>query len=188
MSSIVHGGPAEWFGAHGWRTFGANEGMEWTSVTRALLDLVHSENADHRPGMCWFRTRKGREYGIYDNKSHGTPHKPMNSPGFWNTKRPFMEKYGIEFEGYGEGAPDSHDDQVEQTRVNLEKVFQLYDKYPELLDYVSETLVGLGEAIPEEKTTLFYNYDVNPFKDPALTDYTNYPEAVSYTHLRAHET
>jgi transketolase len=178
MSSIVHGGPQEWFGAHGWRTFGANDGMEWSSVSKALLDMIYTENSDHRPGMCWFRTRKGREYGIFDNKSHGTPHKPMNSPGFWNTKRPFMEKYGIEFEGYGEGAPDTHDGQVKQTRANLEKVFQLYDKYPDLLDYVSETLVGLGEAIPEEKTTLFYDYDVNPFKDPALTDFVNYPEDI----------
>ncbi|MDZ7264567.1 MAG: transketolase, partial [candidate division KSB1 bacterium] len=83
MSSIMYGTPADWFGAHGWRVFGTEQGMEWEPVTRTILEMIYSENNEQRPNISWFKTRKGREYGVYDNKSHGTPHKPMYSPLFW---------------------------------------------------------------------------------------------------------
>ncbi|MDZ7400935.1 MAG: transketolase [candidate division KSB1 bacterium] len=175
MSSIIYGTPADWFGAHGWRVFGTEKGMEWPSVTRTILEMIYSENKEKRPNIAWFKTRKGRNYGVYDNKSHGTPHKPMNSPLFWETTKIFTERYGIEFEGFGQPAPETHAAQVEQTRNNLQRVMQLYDHDPELLDYVADTLVELGESIPEQKTTLFYDFNKNPFKDPVFTDYRNYP-------------
>ncbi len=175
MSSIIYGTPAEWFGAHGWRVFGTEKGMEWPSVTRTILEMIYSENKDKRPNISWFKTRKGRDYGVYDNKSHGTPHKPMNSPLFWETTKIFTERYGIEFEGFGQPAPDTHAAQVEQTRNNLQRVMQLYDQDPQLLDYVADTLVELGESIPDQKKTLFYDFNKNPFKDPVFTDYRNYP-------------
>lgn len=178
VSSIVAGTPEDWFGAHGWRIFGTEKGMEWPSVTKAILDMVYSENKNQQPNFAWFKTRKGREYGIFDNKSHGSPHKPMNSPGFWETTKIFTERYGIEFEGFGKPAPDAHTDQVAQTRENLNRVFQLYDQEPDLLDYVADTLVEMGDAIPEKKTTLFYDFDKNPTTDPVITDFTKYPEDI----------
>ncbi len=175
MSSIVYGAPAEWFGAHGWRVFGTEKGMEWQSVTRTILEMIYSENKEKRPNISWFKTRKGRDYGVYDNKSHGTPHKPMNSDLFWQTTKIFTERYGIEFEGFGQSAPETHAGQVEQTRSNLSRVVQLYDQDQELLDYVADTLVELGESIPNQKTTLYYDFNKNPFLDPIFTDYKNYP-------------
>ncbi len=175
MSSIMYGTPADWFGAHGWRVFGTENGMEWEPVTRTILEMIYSENPDQRPNISWFKTRKGRDYGVYDNKSHGTPHKPMNSPLFWETTKIFTERYGIEFEGFGQPAPATHAEQVAQTRANLSRVFRLYDQDSELLDYVADTLVALGDSIPEQKTTLYYNFNKNPFADPIFTDYKNYP-------------
>lgn len=178
MSSIVHGTPADWFGAHGWRVFGTEQGMEWPSVTKKILEMIHTENKDQRPNISWFKTRKGREYGIYDNKSHGTPHKPMNSPLFWETTKIFTERYGIEFEGFGKPAPLSHAEQIEQTRINLNRVVSLYERDQDLLDYVANTLVELGESIPGQKNTLFYDFNKNPMLDPIFTDYKNYPEDI----------
>ena len=66
--------------------------------------MVCAEDTGGRPGCVWFKTRKGREYLVYDQKSHGAPHA-MNSELFWETKRPFMEKYGVEFANYGGSAP-----------------------------------------------------------------------------------
>ena len=58
--------------------------------------------------MAWFKTRKGRGYGKYDNKSHGTPHA-MNSPEFWTVRKAFMERHGVEYAGVDELAPtDMH--------------------------------------------------------------------------------
>ena len=176
MSSILSGTPSEWFGAHGWRTFGATNGMDWASVTRAILDMVHSDNTTMQPSVAWFKTKKGREYGIYDNKSHGTPHKPMNSPAFWETKKVFSKKYNIEFDGMDHPAPATRQDCVAQTRKNLAHVFELYDKDEELLNYVADYLADLGDSIPARKTTLFYDFDtMNPVKDPVITDYKHYP-------------
>ena len=178
MSSIVHGTPEDWFGAHGWRVFGTEKGMEWDSVTDIILNMVYSENKDKRPNISWFKTKKGRDYGIYDNTSHGTPHKPINSPGFWEQTKVFTRQYGIEFEGFGKEALSTEKERVEQTGINLNRVLQLYDQDPELLDFVADYLVDLGESIPENKTSLFYDFDKNPFKDPVFTDYKNYPQDI----------
>ncbi|OQX88540.1 transketolase [candidate division KSB1 bacterium 4484_87] len=176
ISDIVYGTPQDWFGAHGWRVFGTEKGMEWETVAKTLVEMTYSENPDQRPNISWFKTRKGREYGIYDNKSHGTP-QPINSPGFWETTKIFTERYGIEFEGFGKEAPATEAERVAQARENLNRVFQLYDQDPELLDYVAETLVNLGESIPESKK-LFYDFSKNPFKDPVFTDYKNFPKDI----------
>jgi transketolase len=175
ISSIVYGTPKDWFGAHGWRVFGTEKGMEWQAVTKTILEMIYSENKEQQPNISWFKTRKGREYGIYDNKSHGTPHKPMNSQMFWDTTTIFTERYGIEFEGFAKPAPETQSACVEQTRINLSRVVSLYEQDQELLDYVADTLVELGESIPQQKTTLFYNFDKNPLHDPIFTDYKNYP-------------
>ncbi len=76
------------------------EGSEWEPVTRAVLEVAHGENPDGVPSMAWFRTRKGRGYGKYDNKSHGTPW-PMNAPEFWAVRHEFMDRHGVDLRGRG---------------------------------------------------------------------------------------
>ena len=71
---------------YGWRVTGTREGSEWAPVTRAVLEAARGDNPDGVPSMAWFKTRKGRGYGKYDNKSHGTPHA-MNSPEFWAVRK-----------------------------------------------------------------------------------------------------
>ena len=78
LSSVVNGDPASWFASYGWRINGTTEGSSFPEVTRAVLEAARGPNPGHVPSMAWFKTRKGRGYGTYDNKSHGTPH-PMNS-------------------------------------------------------------------------------------------------------------
>ena len=58
------------------------------------------DNPDRVPSVAWFKTRKGREYLKYDNKSHGSPHK-TDSDLFWETKRTFADKYGVTFANFG---------------------------------------------------------------------------------------
>lgn len=173
FSSVVYGAPEDWFSAHGFRVFGAENGMDWPDVTRAIVEMVSSENPDQRPNMAWFKTRKGREYEVYDNISHGLPHK-FNSEPFWKTKKRFMDKYGVNFSGFGEAGPADAAARREQTADHLKKVLSLYEDQ-KFLDYVADTLVAIGDSVPEEKTTNYFNFTENPFKDPALTDYENYP-------------
>ena len=76
FSEVIYGAPDDWFGAHGWRTFGTEQGCEWGPVTRALLETHLSPNADMAPSATWVKTLKGRGYLVYNNKSHGAPHAP----------------------------------------------------------------------------------------------------------------
>ena len=104
ISSVVHGTPASWFEPYGWRVVGTQEGSEWAPVTRAVLEAARGDNPDGVPSMAWFKTRKGRGYGKYDYKSHGTPHT-MNSPEFWAVRKEFMARHGVDYAGVDEPAP-----------------------------------------------------------------------------------
>ncbi|HQI49060.1 MAG TPA: transketolase [bacterium] len=195
VSRVVHGGPAEWFAAHGWRVLGTGEGMNWETVSSTLQDLA-ADRSPLRPKAAWFRTRKGRGYGIYDAASHGTPH-PMNSPAFWEGRRAFMEKYGISFIGFEAPAPTDAVEQREQTRQNLEKVLSLFDLQPELVDYTAERLCEIAARVPEraagvgggERGGVRSKRAVgadgsergggrDPGSDPDLIDFTRYPAAL----------
>ncbi len=184
VSRVVHGSPAEWFGARGWRVTGTERGMEWDAVEATLRELISAEGSSLRPNAAWFRTRKGRGYGVYDAPSHGTPHA-MNSPLFWEGRREFMERYGITFAGYGEPAPAGEEAQREQTRQNLARVLSLFDERPELAEYTAERLLELAGQVPRAEQTKLRT-GVNPApsavkepgQDPDLIDYSHYPAAL----------
>jgi len=172
ISSVVHGTPSDWFASYGWRVLGSEQGSEWGPVTRLLLELVEGPNPDHVPGVGWIKTRKGRGYGVLDNKSHGTP-LPMNSPAFWETKRPFAEKYGVQFAGFGQPVPATADEQRAQTWANIQQVVQVLRDDQALVDYLADTLVALGEAVPADIPT--FCIQPNPLHDERLYDFEHYP-------------
>jgi len=174
VSYYVHGSPRDWFESHGWRVSEATDGADWDSVTRALLDAAYGPNPESRPSMMFMRTKKGRDYYKYDNKSHGSPHK-INSELFWKTKKDFMDKYGVEFVGYGEPAPDSAEAIKQQFRDNLEIVAGLIRDDEALVDYVSDRLVALGESVPATVDGFRMDTSKNPTADAELYDFERYP-------------
>jgi transketolase len=173
ISRVVPGTPAEWFGAHGWRVVGCADGHDWASVTRMMLELFLGPNDRKVPNVGYMRTKKGRGYLKYDNHSHGAPH-PLNSEIFWETKRPFMEKYGIEFEGFGKPAPPDPERLREQELININRVLDVLRRDQALVDYVADTLVELGDSVPESIGT-FRLGDRSPWADQRIYDFRNYP-------------
>ena len=129
VSAAMHGTPADWFGGHGWRVVGTEQGMDWAPVTETLLALTGGENPDRRPSAAWFKTRKGRGYLKYDNPVHGVPHK-MNSEIFWETKRPFAEKYGAQFANFGGAAPADPAALRAEFKANLAAVIDVLRQRP----------------------------------------------------------
>ena len=174
LSTTVHGTPADWFGPHGWRTFPCELGNDWGPVLQALLTMVYSENPNRQPSLAYLKTRKGRDYLKCDFASHGTPHK-INSPEFWCTKQAFVDKYGIPFQGMGEPAPKDPVALREQFRANLQVVAEVLHRDQELVDYLADTLVALGESVPQEIPTFRLGARGNPFQDERLYDFRNYP-------------
>ncbi len=173
-SSVVKGSPVDWFGPYGWRTFGTMQGSEWKNILEPFVEAMLTENTERVPTLIWFKTRKGRGYLKYDNKSHGSPH-PMNHELFWQTKKEFMDKYGVEFDGYGQAAPKDADAIKEQFRNNLKVIADVIRSDQALVDYLADRLVELGESVPEEIKEFRINLKKNPLLDERLYDYRNYP-------------
>ena len=175
VSHAVYGSPTDWFASHGWRAFGTEEGSAWGPLTRAILAMVLGENPQGVPSVTWFKTRKGRGYLKYDNVSHGAPH-PINSELFWETKRPFAEKYGATFTNMGGPAPKDPAALRAEFEANLRAVIEVLHRDQALIDYLADRLVEIGETVPQEMPTLrIATQECNPFQDPRLYDYENYP-------------
>jgi Transketolase len=92
VSETVYGTPKEWFGCHGWRVIGTDNGSDFKEVFKTEAELFDESRIEPNvPNAAYFKTRKGRGYLKYDNASHGAPHK-MNSELFWETKKEFQDK------------------------------------------------------------------------------------------------
>jgi transketolase len=181
LSSVVHGTPRDWFEPYGWRVIGTEQGMEWGPVTRSVLEGTRGENAARVPTMVWVKTRKGRGYGKYDEKSHGTPW-PAHSAEFWTVRKQFMEKYGVEYQGVDQPVPPDAGERNRQALANLEIALGVLRRDEKLIDYTARRLVEVAGEVPDRVAT--FNLGGRSatggkvFDDPRLYDYERYPAAL----------
>lgn len=188
VSSSVYGRPEDWFGSHGWRVFGTEQGEDWKSVAGALLTMVFQKDTDLRPAVTWVKSRKGRGYLSYDHASHGTPHK-LNSEKFWALRKEFAAKYGATFVNVDGAAPRDEKTLAAEFEANLKAVFEVLKKDEALVDYLAGRLVELGDSVPEQiegfklaagspadaKPGAAPQTPASPFGDKRLYDYRRYP-------------
>lgn len=145
-SAVVPGEPNDWFLPYGWQVSSAEDGHNYGQLAAALSESLTQKG--EQPHCTWFRTVKGRGYGVTGYKSHGAAHKP-NSELFWETKREFQEKYGLEFEGFGQPQPESHEEFKVQTTNAIQKVLSLLDE-KDYCEALANRLVTIAESVPEE--------------------------------------
>jgi transketolase len=148
-SEVVHGTPDDWFKPYGWRVAGAEKGDDYASITKALLAIVHDEHPKGRPGCVWVKTRKGRGYHKYDAPSHGKAHA-RNSELFWKCRKDFADRYGVAFDGFGDVTDPGEKACREQSEQWFQTVMSVLRHDKELLEYLSDTLVELGESVPKK--------------------------------------
>jgi transketolase len=178
VSSVVHGTPESWFAPYGWRVTGTPSGSDWAPVTRAVLEAARGENPERTPSVAWFKTRKGRGYLKYDNVSHGAPHK-MNSEPFWTLRRQFMEKYGVEYSGVDEPAPDSAAAVRAQAERNFQVALSVLRGDERLVRYLSDRLVQIAGSVPDELPDFKLGGKASGlFNDERLYDFRNYPASM----------
>ncbi|HEX9017143.1 MAG TPA: transketolase, partial [Chloroflexota bacterium] len=174
ISAVVPGTPETWFGGFGWRVVGTEHGSDWEPVTRTLMELAFGENPGKVPSAAWMKTRKGRGYGVYDNKSHGAPH-PCCGDLYWANVNSFCDKYGVQFQGCNEPAPKDSTALRAQFRANLETAITVLRQDEALVDYLADRLVDLGDSVPAEIPGFRLDTSKNPWKDDRLYDFKNYP-------------
>ena len=174
VSDVVYGGPNEWFASHGWRVYAAEKGDDWKSLTDTLLKMTGDENPSKAPAVTWFKSRKGRGYLKYDDASHGTPHA-MNSDLFWEIKKEFVDKYGAVFQNFGGAAPADPQAQNEEFKANLRAAVGVLHNDQDLVDYLADRLVEIGDSVPEDIPSFQLGEGGNPFDDSKLYDFAHYP-------------
>ncbi|MCK4305364.1 MAG: transketolase [Candidatus Eisenbacteria sp.] len=180
ISRVVPGTPRDWFEPHGWIVEEVPDGEDWQALAQALLRIT--TGPAEAPSLLFARMRKGRSYLKYDAASHGAPHTPMNSDLFWETKRPFAERYGVRFEGFGEPAPEGEEACIAQTRLNIERVISVLHDDRDLCNYLADRLLGLAEAVPERIEGFRFNGSgtgppaAGPCEDESLFDPATYPD------------
>ena len=177
FSSIVYGGPHDWFGSHGWHVEGAEDGEDWEELTEAYYRLLVKNNDPNIPKAIFSKTRKGRGYHVYDHKSHGAAHK-RNSDLFWKTKEDFSKIYDVEFSGFGDSAGSTWEEQIEQAKSMFSTVFSVMKNNQEYVDFLADRLVSLGDSVPEEIKSCRISqnnsenysefYDINKLPDDIL--------------------
>jgi len=176
LSSVVYGTPEDWFTPYGWRVNGTEHGSEWAPVTQAVLEAARGANPGNVPSICWFKTRKGRGYGKYDYKSHGSPW-PMNAPEYWTVRKEFMAKYGVKYEGVDEAAPTESDARNVQARANFEVALGVMRRDPDLVTWLSDRLLEIAATVPDSVDG--FNLDSGRgeriFKDKRIFDAAQYP-------------
>jgi transketolase len=175
FSDIVYGTPEDWFKPHGWHVSGTEKGEDWSSIASVLLESVDGQKTDKAPSAIWTKTKKGRGYLKYDNLSHGVPH-PINSTLFWETKKPFVEKYGAKFVNFNGDAPQNAKELSSEFQSNLKAVIDVLHQDQELVNYLSGRLVEIAESVPEEIPNFRLSKKGNPFQDERIFDYKNYPD------------
>ena len=174
FSSIVKSTPQELFETKGWHVEGTDNCEDWESFTTAYYDLLVGKAKNNIPKMIYAKSRKGRGYYVFDEKSHGVPHK-RNSELFWKTKEDFSTKYDVSFDGFGESAAETREEQVEQATTYFKTVLSVLRNNQALVDYLADRLIELGDSVPESIDSCIIS-DSNPLNDKALFDFKNYPD------------
>ena len=131
------------------------------------------------PRCFWSKTRKGRGYGVYDNKSHGVPHKP-NHELFWETKRHFAEKYNVTFTNFGQPRPESDEAFREQSAANVDAAFRILREDQDYIDWMANRLLELGESGPAKLAGFKWDPSKHPGNDPEILNWKEYPDHIGH--------
>ena len=174
FSSIVYGTPEDWFGSHGWHVEGTTNVEDWEELTNAYYKLLDTNADPNVPKVIYGKGTKGRGYHKIDYSSHGSPHK-RNSELFWDTKEDFAEKYNVEFNGFKEAAGETREGQENQAISYFNSVFSVLRSNQGLVDYIADTLVDLGDSVPEKIESCKVTVD-NPAKDTEVFNIGSLPK------------
>jgi transketolase len=120
------------------------------------------------------KTIKGRGYHKIDAPSHGAPHA-MNSELFWKCRADFSKIYGVTWYGTDEPAPKDAGERRQQFANNLNVALDVLRNDEDLVRYLADRLVEIGDSVPEDIPGFCLPVARNPLNDDSLFDFESYP-------------
>jgi transketolase len=157
---------------------GTEHGMEWGPVTQAVLEASCGANPDQVPTMAWFVTQKGRGYGKVGAASHGTPW-PMNAEQFWTTRKGFMARHGVEYQGVDSPAPADPRAVQDQAAANLRVALSVLHRDDDLVTWLSDRLLAIAGTVPDDIGGFRLGGPAaGVFGDRRIFDVASYPDSM----------
>ena len=170
---------AQQWSSYGWNVLSVENGNDFDDIFAALKLMEEWPEQDRRPMILIGPTVKGWWPGAVNGELAGAgdqivgfPSHPygfsINSPYFVALAESFELRFGVEFEGIRDGAPESERDRLIQFKTNVDVALSVLDEKPELGDWIADRLVGIAEAV-DGGLAVDIDTAANPFLDERLT-------------------
>jgi transketolase len=181
--------------SYGWNVLGLENGNDYDQVVAALKTMEDWDPADDRPMIVVGPTVKGwwpaaenghmPGYGEQIVSYHSHPYQfDMNGDYFVALARTFERRFGVEFEGIGDGAVSDNRERLIQFKRNIDIAMSVLDR-DGLGDWLANRLVENGESLDDEMP-LRIDRKTDPFLDSRLA-VDNLPEEPQTLSIRNSE-
>ena len=176
--------------SYGWNVFSVDNANDYDQVVGALKAMEDWDPADRRPMILVGPTVKGwwpaaengsiPGYGeqIVGHASH--PYGfPMNGDYFVALARTFEARYGVRFDGIGDGAVSDERERLLQLKTNVDVVMSVLDQNG-LGDWLADRLVAIADGV-DDAMPLRIDRNIDPFLDErlAVDNLPREPQSVS---------
>jgi len=170
--------------SYGWNVFSIPDGHDYDQIVDVLTTMENWDPNDRRPMIVFGKTTKGYWPAAVDGAIPGSGSQivgyqshpfgfKMNSDYIVSLARTFEERYGVRFEGIGEGAVTDPRERLLQFKTNIDVAMSVLDRNG-LGDWLADRLVELGDAVTDD-FPLRIDVTRDPFLDERLR-VANLPE------------
>ena len=164
--------------SYGWNVFSVDDANDISQVVAALKSMEDWDPNDRRPMILVGNTTKGWWPGAVDGQIPGYGDQiisyqshpytfAMNSDYFIALAKTFEDRYGVQFEGIGDGPVTDERERLLQYKANIDVVMSVLGKEG-IGDWLSQRLVSLGESVPDQ-----IPMRIDPTKNSFLDDRLN---------------
>ncbi|MEP7308270.1 MAG: hypothetical protein ABJA98_22430 [Acidobacteriota bacterium] len=161
--------------SYGWNVFSVPDGHDYDQILGVLKTMEDWDPTDRRPMIVFGKTTKGYWPAAVDgiipgsgNQIVGFPSHPfgfkMNSDYIVSLARTFEARYGVTFEGIGNGAVADQRERLLQFKTNIDIAMSVLEQNG-LGEWLSDRLVELGDEVKDE-----FPLRIDVTRDPFLDD------------------
>lgn len=170
---------AQQWSSYGWNVFGIENGNDFDDVFAALRVMEEWPEEDLRPMILvgptvkgWWPAARDGELPGFGDQIVGFPSHPygfaVNAPYFVALAETFEKRYGVEFEGIRDGAPESDRERLVQFKTNVDIALSVMDGKEGLGTWIADRLVDIGDGLDRSMSVKF-DTKKDPFLDERLT-------------------